>query len=570
MAKPKELTKDEKDEAAELETSPGSGETMSVNLKGPAAAVTRRLGLGAGENADPKAPSGPGTEKSGDKFFDLLQDPALLAVVTRTQPPVFNGIACRGVVDRYELPEDWQSIKDQVAEGYGGGKYRVALINPQNGRTMAADRFEVPGDPILPEVEDLGPQFEEEEPERSPLDRVKDLTNKEIENATSEAELIAAKRRLEALRSGKSHNGERGTDPRIEALERQIADAERRALEEKHQREIDELKRQIEAKAAPTGPSSSDRMFEMMMQQMKSQSDMAIAQQKSSDEKFTKMMEMQNQRDRDAVLSELRELKRNKDEGGLKGQIEMVKTIADLLGVPLGGEKDEDEDKPWYEKLAEDSLPRIIDLLEGKRKDGKTVTKEDLIAEIEKEADRVIAQKTASGQLPAPARAPAPRGLPPAAPPKGSLPAAPPPAGTLDLPPPPPGAAPAEPQSALPSVDEERVVRCANVMVVLERELMFRPKEFQWNFIAWQNLPEELLEKVATAADLPIALAAFEGILNPDGIAKMRTMVTADDRVKAWVSRGFKELQGWWQESLKNPNFDPADDGEEEGDGNEQ
>ena len=561
----KEREEEEKEDAA-LDTHAGPGETMNVVLKGPADAVTSRLGLNKPrDGAGGEKPPGDNAEKASERFFTLLQDASLVAVVARTQPASFNGINCRAEVDRYPLPEDWQSIKDQVAASYGGGKYRVALINPQNGRTMGAQNFEVPGDPILQEVEEIDPQFDEEPVERSPLDQVKDLTEKEIQNATAEAELITARRRLAALRNDKDGVSGSGTDPRVQALEKQIQDLSLRAIEERHQRELAELKRQIDAKATPAGESASDKMFQMMMQQMKSQSDLMLAQQKSSDEKFTRLMEQAQNQKLDAISSELRELKRTKEDGGLKGQIEMVKSIADLLGVPLGGDKDDDEDKTWYEKLAEDSLPRIIDILEGKSKKGESVTKEQLMAEIEKEADRVIAEKTASGQLPPPPRPHAARPLPAAPAARTALPPPAPAAGSPDLPPPPPGTAAAKTEpAALPTVEEERQVRCANVMVILERELMFRPKEFQWNFAAWQNLPEDALERFATAADLPAAIGTFDGILNAEGLAKMKGLITADDRVKAWVSRGFKELQGWWQEALKNPDFDPANEDEEE------
>lgn len=574
MAKPKDLTKDEKDEAVEADAQPGSSETMRVQIAGPADRVTERLGLGRGEGADSKVTPVERAEKAAEKFFDLLQDVTNACVVSRTWPPAHNGVKCDIELKSYPLPEDWKAIQDHVRETYGGGKFRGVITN-MNGRPLSAQRFEIPGDPILPQSEEFGPMFDEEEIEESPLDKVKQVVDREIESTSKEMDLINARRQLAALRDG----GKKGdlnagiADAGVKALEQQIAAIERKAVEDRYQRQIDTLQQQIAAGTKPAGESASDKMFQMMMAQMKQQGDLLLAQQKSSDDKFSKLMEQAQNQKLDAITSELRELKRTKDEGGLKGQIEMVKTIADLLGVPLGGKDDEDDDRPWHEKLIEDSLPRVLDMIDGKKKEGKEVTKEELIAEIEKEADKQIAAKTEelrkSGKLPAPQapRAAAPRPLPPPAPTAGQLPP-PAPSASLDLPPaaPPDAAAPPPAPVQLPPLDEERKLSCAQVMMVLEREVMIRRKEFQWNFIAWQNLPEDLLERFSTAADLPAALATFDGILNPAGLDQMRAHITADEKVKAYVARGYKELQGWWQESLKNPDFDPADDGEEGGD----
>lgn len=547
---------------------PAGAEVMDVRLRGPADKVRQQLGIDRDRgNGDKPERTEPPAEID-EKFFALLQNPKYQVVVKRTLPRFVGDVKADVQVAEFDLPTTWKDIADEIEKSCGGHKYRVAIVNPGTGETLAAQRLKIDAEPIVglpPDAKDFIEGLGGDADEPSPLDNIDKFLDKDLKAQTKQLEIEAAKRRIAEMRGDPARpKPDVARDPKTDALERQIADLQRqreedrrrdelKAIEDRHKRDMDELKALISSNSKP----KEDPLIKLL-----------IDQQKSSDDKFSKVMEQMNNQKLDTMMSELRELRSKREDSGFEKQLEMFKMFADIAGIDLpgrGGGGDDDEDKEWYEILIEKHLPRVLDMIENKKKGGGSVTKEDLIKEIDKAADRAGAEAAAAirarqetaGRLPAPpppARPPAPSAQVPLPPPDSSAAPLPPQA--------PPG--PSIPKPTIPSVEEERSARCAGVLAVLEREAMFRPKLVQWNYSAWQNLPDDVLERFSTAPDLASALAVFDGVVNADLLAKLKERVSSDDRTRAWSAKSYRELQGWWAEAAKDPDFDPEAEPEDE------
>jgi hypothetical protein len=252
------------------------------------------------------------------------------------------------------------------------------------------------------------------------------------------------------------------------------------------------------------------------------------------------------------------------------------------MRVPGSGEDDpddDDDDRPWYEKLVDKVLPKILDKFDSMEKDGKKVTKEDFMREIDgyaaeaaeregkKEADRLsrerglpAAKPAAAAPPPAPAApAPAPvKELPPAAPGAATAPATPAPAPEVAASAPAPG--------VQLTVEQEICLNVNGVIMLIQRELLTRMKHFQWNYEgAWEHLPEDVLEKVCTSPD---CITMFDALkvpgIDPAAIDELKRKISETPKMLAWLKIGHDELVAWWQEKLKDPTFDPDEEEEEE------
>jgi len=117
------------------------------------------------------------------------------------------------------------------------------------------------------------------------------------------------------------------------------------------------------------------------------------------------------------------------------------------------------------------------------------------------------------------------------------------------------------------TVEQEILIRVSGVLEMLSREIELRPNEYLWNYEgAYNALPEAILEKVCAAPD-PVAMIdafAIAGI-DPDGLAALKTKISGNPRILAWVKVGHDDLKTWHQEKLKDPSFDPFADEEEGG-----
>lgn len=575
--------------AAEPDPAEGSGATpdketqVSVTLKGTADDVTRRLGARSETKPEPKQEGNGHGEK--DAFVKALRNAKFVIKVKRLAPREHNGVKTNVEVWSSELPLSYQEIQDEVIKVSGGGKYRVAVIDPASNTTITADTFEVDGDPLVEEVElseeDQRRIFMEgktksaSELSEEGLERTARLTAKQIEVETLQQQ-------LKQMRNKDDEGGRRGRaqdDTRIEELDRRLLQAQHAAEIERIQREsdrkIEELKALVVNNRQPV-PQQGASEVALILKQMQINQD-------ASDRRFGDLMKTMQDDKMNAMLRELQAIK-NKPAAETGGMVETMKSfmmMAKMMGMDVpGGDDDDDDDvdKPWYERLADKYLPKLLGVFEEKTAKGEKVTREEFMREIEGAAkqaeDEAVARATQRVQGNPPARGlPAPVAqLPPPPPPPSVTAAAP--STVTQLPPPPPANAPA-PSPVPPktmTVQEEIAFRASGVLEMLARESELRPNEYIWNYEgAWQSLPEPILEKVCAATD-PLGVVdalVIEGVIDPAKVAELKAKISGDPRALAWVARGLAELKEWWTAKQSDPSFDPFadEDGDGEGEG---
>ena len=101
---------------------------------------------------------------------------------------------------------------------------------------------------------------------------------------------------------------------------------------------------------------------------------------------------------------------------------------------------------------------------------------------------------------------------------------------------------------------------------MIEHELSLRQRNYEWNYELWDNLPEDLLDRVCTSADLVSMLDVFkvEGI-DVKGIEEIKAKISVEPKMLAWLKRGHDELLEWKKKFDADPSFDPgAEEPEEE------
>lgn len=557
---------------------PGAGTQIQVTMKGGADDITKRLGVHGAEKTPPQEKTAEADlEEDKRKFTVALRNSKYILRVKRITPREFNGVKTAVEVWAAELPLSYQEIRDEVAKESGGGKYRAAVIDPNTNTTLFADVFEVDGDPLVPEME-----MTQEEADRILLKGTPKTANELSEEGLEQRGRLMAKMievesleaRLDAERKRRTQKPENGdgkyNDDKLREFEREVLELRHKADLERVQREsdrkIDELRKLISDNSRPQKASGESEVG-LILKQMQASQD-------ANDRRFSDLMKTMNDDKMGQLMREVQAIKnRPAAEGG--GMVEAMKSfmmMAKMMGMDVPGgtgedDDDDDEDKPWYEKLADRYLPKLLDMFEEKTKKGETVSREEFMKEMAiaakqaedeavENARRRVLQNTPRASLPPPP--------PPAVTPAQTLP--PPPVSALPPPPPPPPAAPARELPQALSIEQEILIRVGGVLEMLEREMGLRPNEYHWNYEgAYLALPEAVLEQACAAAD-PVAMVdafAIKGI-EPTKLAELKATIAGNPRVLAWVKAGHDELKEWYAEKLKDPQFDPFADEEEE------
>lgn len=579
-------------EAAPESTSPAppaeAGEvgrpTIEVRMRGDADDVKRQLGVATDEKPEKSQPEGNGNDDEKNKFVEALRNPKYLIRVKRTTPREFEGVKTNVEVWQAELPLSYQEIQEEVAKTSKGGKYRVAVIDPSSNNTIAADTFEIDGDPEIPELsmsqEEQDRIFMQGKPKSAAdlteegLDRRARVSAKMLEVEALEAQLEEARKRRE---NGSKPASQDNT--RIEELDRKLSEAkhqaELEARDRKHAEEIRELKALIAQNARPAkaeGPSETS----LILQQMQKAQDAA-------DKRFEALQKQMQDDKMNMLLDEVKSLKNKpaQQSGSLLDQAEAMLKLKKLFG--WGGDDDDDEgeddpedDRPWWERAIDKLGSKFGDKLIAKftemEEKGEVVDREKFLRDMGAYADQIAAEAANKQRLrtqpPAPAL-PAPPPAPTAVPPAVSIPPAP----VTVLPPPPPPAAPAPTPSPTPSptipqtmtLQQEIVIRVSGVLEMIEREIELRPNDYLWNYEgAYNALPEAILEKVCAAPD-PVSMVDAFAIehINPEGLAALKAKISGNPRALAWLKAGHDELKVWFAEKQKDPRYDPFAEEEE-------
>ncbi len=555
----------------EVETSPGSGPSMTATVKGAPDEVKRHLGVGDNKNTPPLS-----SEKT---FQEAIKDPKNGVVVHRISPRKLNGQKINVEVYRERCPLTLNQIEEEVFNEHGGRDFRISVVESEGGETIAATVRTNAADPIIPEkIESVDESFLrdiETEPD----------AGEEAEKALQLRIRMAGLRKDLDAAEGRGAQRENGNDDsdQIKRLEKKILEMQEESkfdrMQREHREEIRTLTDKMEKLAVPK-EDTGNKVVEMLVKQMEEN-------RKSTNEQMTRMMDQMKDDKLGAIEQKLIAIdnKPTTKDGGMLESIEMLTKVLGLIGVDLpgAGKEDAPDEREWYEKLMDDHLPKILDAITTEKEaGGPPISKEDLAKRIGDAADAAIAEQKAELQarqtapprkiqheIDAPAAKPGPAPVPVVEPPAyGPPPTTPPPA------PQPPVAATAPPAEApttapqMPSVAEEISRRCSQVLVVMTREMDVRPRDFKWTFIAWDHLPEMIREKLAKAKDPASMFDAFIQYANPEGLKTLKEKVGSDAKLNLWFARGLKEISEWQTKLDADPNFEPNteedDPGEEE------
>jgi hypothetical protein len=564
----------------------GPGPQLRVQMTGTADEVKRQLGVPTEEKAE-KKPETNGHDDEKKKFVEALRNPKYIIRVKRMTPREWNGQKTNVEVWQAELPLDYQEIQSEVAKGFGGEKYRVAVVDPHSNSTIAADVFTVDGEPIIPES-DMTQEEMDRVLMRAQPKSAADISEEGLERrarvSAKMLEVEALEAQLEEARARRSSGGKSAPqdNSRIDELDRRLVEAkhqaELEARDRKHAEEMRELKAMISQSARPAKADGPNETALILQQMQKSQ--------EAADKRFEALQKQMQDDKLNALLDEVKAIKNkpNQQSGSLLDQAEAMLKLKKLFGWG-GDDEDEDDaddpedDRPWWERALDKLGGKFGDKLLAKFTDmeekGEKVDREKFMKEMadfaQQTADAAVAARTQQ-RIPAPAASPALPAPPPPAPrPAITLPPAP----VTTLPPPPPAPAPepvaaqAPPPQIPPklTVEQEIVIRVGGVLEMIDREMELRPNEYHWNYEgAFLALPESILEKVCAAPD-PLAMVDAFAIPNisPEGLAGMKAKLSANPRMAAWLKVGHDELKLWYAEKLKDPSFDPFADEEEGG-----
>jgi hypothetical protein len=591
------------DQPEEPAAATSEGAQIRMVVSGGADEVKKQLGI-ATEKVETKPEP---VLEDFEKFSNLLKNPKYMVRVKRLRPKQWKGQKTAVEVWTSELPLQWEEIKAEVTEIANGGTYKVSVVNPETGGMIDARNFEIDGDPLIEKIE----LSDAEKAMFAPQE--KDATEEGIQKLESRArfsqkllEVESIEDQLREARERRDGKGKKSTsedDSRVERLERNLMEAKHQAelesRDRKHAEEMRELKALIAAnnKPAQQGPSE----VTLLIQQMQKN-------QESADKRF-ESLQKQLQDDRmNQLVQKIDNLEKrpNKESGGFLDFAESAIKMKKLFGWGAGADDDDEEeddpndDRPWWQKaldrLGDKLTPRVIDKifdrLDGLETSGKKVDKDDFTKSLEIEMKKAedeavrIATERAIKALPQSKEPPPPKkevvpqvnvmerkvvGEPEAPRPAAPLPTeekatevtVEDPKSPLHLVKDPPAAV--APTEAMP-IAKEICLRVCNVILILERELETRPRQFNWNYEgAWNMLPEAVLEKVCLSKTPAEVFDAFkvEGI-NVEDLDKMKEKVISAPRAAAWMSRGISELNRWWKKVEADPDFDPADEGEGE------
>lgn len=593
----REATPESNDPAVPMEQpAEGAEPQIDVRMRGTADQVKRQLGVATEEKPE-KKPEGNGHDDEKKKFVEALRNSKYIIRVKRLTPREFNGVKTNVEVWSAELPLAYQEIQDEVRKDCKGGKYRVAVVDPNSNSTVCADVFEVDGDPIVPELdmtqEEQDRIFMQVKPKSAAdlteegLERRARLTAKQIEVEAYEEQLTEARKRREG--GGKQPAQD---NTRVDDLERRLTEAkhqaELEARDRKHAEELRDLKASIAQLAQQPKKDEGMSSMTMLLEQMRED-------RKASDLRFNALMTQMKDEKLNLLMDEVKSIK-NKPVTQSQSLLDQAEAILKLKKVfGWGGDDDDDDeandpddDRPWWEK-AIDKLgskfgDKIVDKFTAMEEKGEKVDREKFLAEMSQYADQVAAEAAAKHQrpglpapqpqaalnppLPAPPPPPRPAVTVPT-PQATSLPPPPPPTPTPQQTVPTPTPAPAPVPEAPPklTIEQEIVLRVGGVLEILEREIELRPHEYHWNYEgAFCSLPESVLEAVCAAVD-PVAMMDAFAIphISPEKLAEMKAKIGGNPKILAWVKAGHDELRVWLVEKQKDPKFDPFADEEEGG-----
>jgi hypothetical protein len=106
---------------------------------------------------------------------------------------------------------------------------------------------------------------------------------------------------------------------------------------------------------------------------------------------------------------------------------------------------------------------------------------------------------------------------------------------------------PAQPEPVDP-VHQEKCQIVNDCMEILMKEVHIRPRKPEWNEMAFEELPEEVLDQLVMVTDADGLLRVINPYAKPEYIKELETVFAADQRTVDWFVRTINELKTMYAE----------------------
>ena len=386
--------------APETSAPVGEGPQIELRMRGNADEVKGQLGVAVETKSVAQKSEDNGHNDEKEKFVAALRNPRYVVKVKRRAPRDLAGHCWDS-----ECPMTYAEIQDETKANDGGGSFRASVIDPESNKTVAADNFDIPGDPILPASDII-----QQEQDRLLMRGVqKDPGQLAVEGLSRRAEVTAKMLEVEALEQQLAEQRTRRKvgeqpigrgDTRIDDLERRLMEAkhqaELEARDRKHQEEMKELRALITQNARPVKAEGSSEIS-LLIQQLSTA-------QASSDKRFEALQKQMQDDKMNQLLQKVESLQNKPAKGGsLLEDAEAMLKLKKLFGWGHEDDDDDDDDpedkRPWYERVLDKLGGKVGDKLLAKFTDmeekGEVIDREKFMAEMSQYADQVAADAAA-------------------------------------------------------------------------------------------------------------------------------------------------------------------------------
>jgi hypothetical protein len=85
-------------------------------------------------------------------------------------------------------------------------------------------------------------------------------------------------------------------------------------------------------------------------------------------------------------------------------------------------------------------------------------------------------------------------------------------------------------------------------MEVLMKEVKIRPRKPEWNEVAYDELPEDVVEKLVMVTDADGLLTVIQPYTKPEYLENLKNVFASDQRAVDWFVKGLNEMKEWYAE----------------------
>ena len=108
-----------------------------------------------------------------------------------------------------------------------------------------------------------------------------------------------------------------------------------------------------------------------------------------------------------------------------------------------------------------------------------------------------------------------------------------------------------QPQNAAPTeddIEEEKSNLVNSCMELLIKEVRIRPRKPEWNEVAYEELPEDVVEQLVMVTDADGLLRVIEPYAKAEYVEILKNNFAADQKAVDWFVKGLNEMKEWYAE----------------------